>query len=217
MNMDSDQISRQVSTTVSNLKQFASPAALRNALPLAEVLRPILPHTGVILEIGSGSGFHAAVMAASFPNLRWQPTEVDPKQVRALQPTAQIEELSNLLPPFALDVTALEWPLKHAQGVLCLNMVHITPWRATEGLLRGVSAILECRGCLYLYGPFKNDGHHTSPSNKVFDQYLRDRNPAWGVRDAREVDDLAFSWGLSCDKVIEMPANNVVRVYRKAA
>jgi hypothetical protein len=199
--------------SVTALEHFASPAALRNAGPLAEALSPVLPVTGTILEVASGSGFHAAVLASAFPGLKWQPTEADPSRLTDLQDLAKAAQLPNLLTPFHLDATVADWPTHDVQGVLCLNMIHIAPWQAAKGLMRGASEVLAPGSCLYLYGPFKIDGRHTAPSNESFDQNLRARNPEWGVRDSNDVDELAGQHGLSHEGNIEMPANNMVRIY----
>lgn len=124
-------------------------------------------------------------------------------------------ELSNLRPPLVLDAMSSDWPVDEAAAILCCNMIHIAPWSVAEGLFSGVGRTLLDGGALFLYGPFKIDGQHTTKSNKLFEQGLRDQNPEWGVRDTVDVNALAQGAGLVFENSNEMPANNFLRVYRK--
>ncbi|MDG2319118.1 MAG: DUF938 domain-containing protein [Rhodospirillaceae bacterium] len=204
-----------VTAIVSKVEHFASPAALRNATPLATALKPFLPPAGVVLEIASGSGFHAAVLAAHFEHLNWQPTERETGRLSDIRSLTESAGLENLLPPQQLDATTSEWSVREAQAVLCLNMMHITPWSVAKGLMQGAGNVLAANAPLFIYGPFQIDGQHTAPSNAAFDQNLRTRNPDWGVRDAGDVDRVGELHGLAFEQTVDMPANNMVRIYRK--
>jgi hypothetical protein len=204
-----------VTAIVSKVEHFASPAALRNAIPLAAALKPFLPPAGVVLEVASGSGFHAAVLAAHFEHLKWQPTEWETDRLNDIRSLTESAGLENLLPPQPLDATTSEWPVCEAHAVLCLNMIHIAPWPVAKGLMQGAGTVLAADAPLFIYGPFQIDGRHTAPSNAAFDQNLRTRNPDWGVRDTGDVDRLGESHGLVFEQAIDMPANNMIRVYRK--
>lgn len=202
-------------THSSDLRQF-SPAAERNRQPILDVLRRHLPETGLVLEIASGTGQHVAHFAANLPGLKWQPS--DPNTASHPSISAWVAEagLANVHPPLALDVTADVWPVDEAAAILCINMIHISPWAATEGLLRGAARLLPAHGVLYLYGPYKRSGHHTAPSNAEFDASLKARNPEWGVRNLEDVLTLASQHGFECAEVVEMPANNLSVVLRRA-
>jgi hypothetical protein len=188
------------------------PATRRNRDPILAVLREILPASGTVLEIASGSGQHVAHFAEALQNLRWQPTDVDPSVLPSI--VAWTCHLGNVEPPALLDVTSDDWPLGRCEAVLCANMIHISPWSACLGLLDGVSKRLGPAAPLCLYGPFKRDGAHTAPSNADFDESLRARNVDWGVRDLDEVSREAKLRGLVLDRVFEMPANNLSVVFR---
>ena len=200
---------------IAALMPFASPAASRNAVPLAHALAPELPDKGVVLEVASGSGFHAAVLALHFPHITWQPTEADPARFPPMEDLVQEASLENLKAPCMLDAAVLDWPVADAEAILCLNMIHISPWVVAEGLMQGAGRILKKDGALFLYGPFTIDGVHTAPSNVMFDESLRDKNPDWGVRNSIDVDHAAGENGLTFERFIEMPANNMIRIYRK--
>jgi SAM-dependent methyltransferase len=191
-----------------------APATLRNREFILTVLRRVLPPRGVVLEIGSGSGQHAAFFAAALPELTWQPSDADP-DARA-STTAWCRDLPNVREPLAIDTSDDVWPLATADAVVCINMIHIAPWRACEGLVRGAARVLPAGGVLYLYGPYRVDGAHTAPSNAAFDADLRTRNPAWGVRDLEAVVGVARTCGLAHAETVAMPANNLSVVFRRA-
>ncbi len=195
-------------------RQFA-PATQRNREPILEVLRRTLPSQGTVLEVASGTGEHAAFFAPQFPRLAWQPSDADPaSRVSIAAWTAGIDTVR---PPLALDAASSAWPLSAADAVLCINMIHIAPWPATEGLVAGAARILPAGGLLFLYGPYKRDGRHTAPSNAAFDASLRARDPAWGVRDLGDVSALAAKAGFNLAEVVEMPANNLSVLFRRQA
>ncbi|MEQ9662137.1 MAG: DUF938 domain-containing protein [Parasphingopyxis sp.] len=193
-----------------------APATVRNRDPIVDVLRDILPPTGTVLEIASGSGEHIVHFAEAFPALHWQPSDPDPVCRRSIAAWSADSERAHIAPPLDLDAASADWPITAADAVLCINMIHISPWTATEGLLGGAAGILPPGAPLFLYGPFIRPGVETAPSNKAFDRSLRERNALWGVRDLDDVEAVARRAGLDLEQVIEMPANNLSVVLRKA-
>jgi SAM-dependent methyltransferase len=190
-----------------------APAADRNKEPILDVLRRVLPPRGYILEIAAGTGQHAAHFAAALPNAQWQPTEPDADYHESIR--AWTEDFQNVRPPLALDVSRRPWPLAQADAIVCINMIHISPWQSTLDLLAGAGTILTGGGILFLYGPYKRGGLHTAPSNEAFDDDLRARNPEWGVRDMEAVIEAADKNGLSFREAVAMPANNFSVVFGK--
>jgi len=195
-------------------RRFA-PATLRNRQPLLEVLRRVLPATGRVLEIGSGTGEHAVFFADALPTLTWQPTEPDRESRASIAAWIAATGVRNVCEPLALDA-ASDWPDLAADAILAVNVVHIAPWSVAQGLMRGAGRVLPPGGPLVLYGPYKRDGRHTAPSNEAFDADLRARNPDWGVRNLEDVAALAAASGLHLDEVVQMPANNLTVVFRRA-
>jgi hypothetical protein len=193
----------------------SAPHVARNAAPIAAVLRDVLPERGLVLEVASGTGEHALHFARAFPDLRWQPTDPDPAALRSIEAWRGEAGLANLLPPLALDVRAAEWPVAAADAILAINMVHISPWSATEGLMRGAGRLLASGAPLYLYGAYRQAGVVTAPSNEAFDAWLRAENSEWGVRRLEDVVAAAEVQGLGVDKIVEMPANNLSVIFRK--
>jgi SAM-dependent methyltransferase len=192
-----------------------APSVARNRDPILDVLRRVLPPAGLVLEIASGTGEHAVHVAAALPALTWQPSDRDPQALASNAAHRAAASLSNLAPPLALDVTAPAWPLAQADAIVCINMIHIAPWAACEGLMAGAGRVLSAGGVLYLYGPFQQGGAPTAPSNAAFDENLRARDPAWGVRDLGAVAAVAAANGLDLEARIEMPANNLSLVFRR--
>jgi SAM-dependent methyltransferase len=198
-----------------------SPSAERNREPILAVLREVLPPTGRVLEIASGTGQHAVCFAGALPGLDWQPSDLDADARASIAAWVAHAGLANIRAPLALDVHQADWgvhthdKLDKLDAVVCINMIHISPWSATQALFAGASRRLAVGGVLYLYGPYKRGGAQTSPSNDAFDQQLRSRDPAWGVRDMEAVVALGASVGLVCDEPIAMPANNFSLVFRK--
>ena len=191
------------------------PHVPRNRDPILDVLKRVLPARGLVLEIASGSGEHAAYFAAALPQLIWQPS--DPAEEALASIAAHVEDaaLTNLLAPLHLDVTASSWPAERADAVICCNMIHIAPWAACEGLIAGAARVLAAGGILYLYGPYKIGGRHTAPSNQEFDGYLRRQNPAWGIRDLDEVTALARRHSFTLTETVAMPANNLSVIFSR--
>lgn len=192
-----------------------APATARNRDPILTVLRRVLPARGTVLEIASGSGEHVVHFAMALPNLVWQPSDPEPLARESIAAWVGEAGVGNVKPPLALDAASAEWPIAAAEAILCINMVHISPWSATEGLMAGAGALLPAGGVLYLYGPYHRPGVPTAPSNEAFDADLKARNPAWGLRDLDDVASLGAAHGLALDEVVEMPANNVSVVFRR--
>lgn len=190
-----------------------APATLRNRDAILDVLRDVLPETGLVLEIASGSGEHAAHFAPALPGIAWQPSDPDASARESI--AAWTAAPDNVCAPIDLDAAAARWPIEHADAVVCINMIHIAPWCACEGMMAGAGRILPRRAPLVLYGPFRRAGMPTVPSNEAFDASLKDRDPRWGLRDLDKVDALAASHGLTLDRVVEMPANNLTVIYRR--
>lgn len=193
-----------------------SPASERNREPIAAALAEILP-SGLVLEIAAGTGMHAAWFAARFPDRSWLPTDLDAAALGSID--AWTAGLPNARRAERLDVTAPRWPVE-ARGepvaaIYCANMIHIAPWIATLGLLAGAGRVLAPGGVLVLYGPFRFDGEFTAPSNAAFDASLRQRDPAWGVRDLADVTAAAAAHGLTRTAVQALPANNHIVVFTK--
>lgn len=193
----------------------SSPAALRNRGPIAEVLRDVLPERGLVLEIASGTGEHAEYFAGLFPGLLWQPSDVDPIALRWTGKRKEEAGLPNLLAPLSLDTTALSWPVAQADAIVCSNMVHISPWEATKGLMRGAGRLLGSGAPLILYGPYRREGVPTAPGNEAFDASLKARDPSWGLRTLEQVSAEARANGLMFERLVEMPANNLTLVFRR--
>jgi hypothetical protein len=191
-----------------------APAAERNREPIAAVLREVLPDFGNMLEIASGTGEHAVYFAGLFPSWIWQPTDPDPDALASIAAWRAEAGTPNLLDPVWLDVSAYPWSVGAADAILCINMVHISPWAATEGLMLGAGRLLAPGQPLILYGPYRRCGVPTAPSNSAFDESLRARNPEWGLRDLEAVEAEAARRGLRLERVAEMPANNLTLVFR---
>jgi len=192
-----------------------APAVARNRDPILAVLRRVLPERGLVLEIASGSGEHAIYFAAALPHLTWQPSDPDPEARESIAAYRAATALPNVLPALALDAAASHWPVMHIDAIVSINMIHIAPWAAAEGLMAGAERQLPAGRVLFLYGPFRERGQHTAPSNAAFDESLRARNREWGVRDLDEVAALASRHGLALEERVAMPANNLSVVFRR--
>ena len=193
----------------------SAPAALRNREAIAEVLRDELPSQGVVLEMASGTGEHAVHFAATFRSLHWQPSDADQSALRSIAAWRAEAGLGNLLAPLRLDAAAPDWPMVQADAIVCINMVHISPPAATEGLLAGAARLLAAGAPLVLYGPYLEDDVETATSNLAFDRSLRARDPQWGLRELTWVDGLAAAQGFARTRRVAMPANNLTLVFRK--
>lgn len=192
-----------------------APAVARNRDAILTVLRRVLPPKGIVLEIASGTGEHAVHFALALPDLTWQPSDPDESARKSITAHRERAELPNLLPPLELDASKDKWPLARADAIVAINMIHIAPWAATEGLMAGAGRILLPGGILYLYGPYKEKGQHTAPSNALFDADLTARNAEWGVRNLDDVRALASQHKFDFVERASMPANNLSVVFRK--
>jgi hypothetical protein len=191
-----------------------APAVARNRGPLLEVLRHLLPAEGLVLEVASGTGEHAAFFATALPGLSFQPSDPAPEGRASID--AWCAGLPNVRPALALDAAAEDWPVPRADAVLCINMAHIAPWAATLGLLGGAARLLPQGGPLVLYGPWLRDGVMTAPSNLEFDAVLRAQDPDWGLRRVEDLAREASTRGFGPPEVTAMPANNLVVTLRRA-
>ena len=195
-----------------------APATRRNRSAILAVLRETLPAAGSVLEIGSGTGEHAAFMTPSLPEgIVWQPSDVDGWALPGIDAHAAMARTGRIAPAIWLDSAAPVWPVTRAEAVFAANLVHIAPFRVAEGLFAGAGRILCRHGPLVLYGPFKRHGDHTAASNAAFDEQLRGQNAEWGIRCVdTELLPLAADAGLVLDSVVPMPANNLTVIWRRA-
>jgi hypothetical protein len=193
-----------------------SPSTARNRGPILEVLKSRLPSRGVVLEIAAGAGEHAVHNAAAMPGLQWRPTDPDPDALVSIDAWRRHAALPNLLPPLALDASDPDgWPADRIDAIVNINMIHISPWAATRGLMTGAGRLLPSGGLLFLYGPYIEADIETAPTNVSFDLSLRTRNLTWGVRRLEDVTTLAAQHGLDLTERIPMPANNLALFFRK--
>ena len=195
-------------------KWFIS-AAERNKGPILDVLARVLPTRGVVLELASGTGQHVIHFAKALSGLTWQPSDPDPELRESIAVRVGEELLANVNPPIALDVTRPPWPLQTADAVVCINLIHVAPWSATLALLEGAKALLPAQHILFLYGPYRRFGQHTSKSNEQFDSDLRAHNSEWGLRDLEAVSETAAFSGFVLAEIVEMPANNFSLVFKR--
>lgn len=193
-----------------------APATERNREAILAVLRGVLPQSGTVLEIASGTGQHAVHFAAALPGLTWQPSDLDATHRESIAAWTAHAQLANVLPPLAIDVRQEPWGIDAVDAIVCINMIHIAPWAAAEALFTGAGKRLGPGGVLYLYGPYRRHGAHTAPSNEAFDRQLKVADAEWGVRDMEDVIALGAAHGLTCGEPVPMPANNFSLVFRKA-
>ena len=194
-----------------------APAAARNRDPILEALKDVLPSSGKVLEIGSGSGEHALHFAENLPAIHWQPSDPDPDQLASIAAHRSEAGLPNLLEVVRLDARDADWGPAAADlsAIVCINVIHISPWETAVGLFSGAERYLPDGAALVTYGPYRFDGVFTAPSNETFDLGLRERNPSWGVRDLADLRNLATEHGLAHEQILPMPANNHVLVFRR--
>lgn len=192
----------------------SAPATLRNRDPILAVLRPLLPETGLILELASGTGEHAVHFARALPQLEWQPTDLDDASLASIVAWRDEAALPNLRAPLPLDATHTPWPIERADAMFCANMIHISPWPASVALFAGAGRVLPPGSALFTYGPYRFAGE-IAPSNLAFDESLRARDPSWGVRDVEDLKALALRHGLALEETLALPANNHVLVFRR--
>ncbi|HUS97619.1 MAG TPA: DUF938 domain-containing protein [Hyphomicrobiaceae bacterium] len=194
--------------------RLVAPSVARNREPIFDVLSQHLPGQGCVLEIASGSGEHVAFFGeASDPGLVFQPSDPDASARASIDAWVKARGVRNVRPAILLDAASDAWPDQMFDAVICINMIHISPFAATRGLIQGAARVLRPGGKLFLYGPFQRRGLPTAPSNMRFDEDLRRRNPEWGLRVLEEVADLAVGAGFSLSVIEEMPANNLAVVF----
>lgn len=194
-----------------------APATQRNRKPILEVLMRVLPARGTVLELASGTGEHAVWFAHHLRPLVWQPSDADPAMRQSIDAHARAAGIPNIHPAVEIDATRPPWPVERADAAVCINLLHISPWAATEGLFAGLRQHLAQGAPVAIYGPFKRGGQHTADSNARFDASLRERNPEWGVRDVDDVAEVARANGFSLEETVEMPANNLIAVFRRVS
>jgi hypothetical protein len=213
--------------TPQDARQYA-PATERNREPILQVLSQVLPESGTILEIASGTGEHAVFFSSRLRDCMWLPTDTNPQLRASIIAWTKHFGCKNVYPPLELDVREPVWPVENSAlidwynassiaAIVNINMIHISPWSACLGLMTGACRILRAGGILYLYGPFKQGGEHTSPSNAAFDKSLRAQNPEWGVRDLDDVVAVASAHNLTLKQIYQMPANNLSVVFQRSA
>jgi hypothetical protein len=201
-----------------------APPFHRNHVPIWAVLAPFLQgQQGDVLEVASGTGQHAVAFARLSPDITWWPSDLNEKHLVSIDGWRRHSGLANVRPPLRIDLAAPDWGLSNVEGlpraflaIFAANVLHIAPWRVAEGLMTGAAQRLAHGGRLFVYGPFKRGGEHTSPSNAAFDESLRAQNPEWGVRDVGDVWTLAEHLGLTLDEIVVMPANNVTLIFSRS-
>lgn len=194
-----------------------APAALRNREPILDVLRQVLPARGDVLELASGTGQHAVFFARALAPLRWIPSDVDDAALASIAAYAGEAGVDNLADPVRIDLLEPSWPVRRADAVVAINVIHISPWEATLGLFEGAARVLTSGAPLVTYGPYTIDGAHTAPSNEAFDASLRARDARWGLRDIAALEEVASAHGLALERREAMPANNFSLVFRRLA
>lgn len=195
--------------------QKHAPATMRNRDAIVAGLREVLPQTGTILEVASGTGEHAVYFGQKFPNLTFQPSDPDPECCRSIAAWTAREEVENVRAPLQLDALAGKWDINQPAAILCINMIHIAPWEASIGLFNHAMELLAPGAPLYLYGPYFREGIEPAQGNLDFERSLKSRNLQWGIRDVADIDALAEKTGFNRESLIEMPANNISLIYRK--
>ncbi len=211
--------------TPQDTRKYA-PATERNREPILEVLLQVLPKSGTILEIASGTGEHAVFFASRLRDYLWLPTDVNPQSRASIISWTKHNVCDNVYAPLELDAKEPVWAVENSGfdwlntkpivAIVNINMIHISPWSACLGLMAGAGRILKAGGILYLYGPFKQGGEHTAASNAAFDEYLRTENPEWGVRNLDDVIAVARAQNLRLQQIYQMPANNLSVVFQRS-
>ncbi|MBI3439368.1 MAG: DUF938 domain-containing protein [Proteobacteria bacterium] len=199
-------------------ERLRSPATARNREPILTVLQRVLPHRARVLELASGAGEHAVFLAAAMPEITWQPSDPDADARESIAAWIEDEGAGNVRVAVEIDVRAEAWGVEDQapfDALVAINMIHISPWEATLGLMRGAGRLLRDGGVLFTYGPYMRDGLHTAPSNETFDASLKARDSRWGVRDVGDVTRVARQNALQLREIVEMPANNLSLVFEK--
>ncbi len=197
-------------------ERLTSPATARNRAAILTVLQRLLPGDARVLELASGAGEHAVFFAAAMARVTWQPSDPDAAARESIAAWIQETGVKNVLAPIAIDVCAHDWYLAAPfDALVAINMIHISPWQATLGLMQGAGRLLRAGGILFTYGPYMREGRHTAPSNEAFDASLKARDGQWGVRDVADVARVAEANGLGLNEIVDMPANNLSLVFEK--
>jgi hypothetical protein len=199
-------------------ERLKAPSTARNREPILTVLQRVLPPRARVLELASGAGEHAVFFAAAMPEITWQPSDPDGDARASIAEWIKAEALTNVRPPVEIDVRSTDWGIEDQapfDAFVAINMIHISPWEATLGLMRGAGRLLRDGGVLFTYGPYKRGGVHTAPSNEAFEASLKERDALWGVRDVADVESAARENGLQLREIVEMPANNLSLVFEK--
>jgi len=197
------------------MRPLSAPATERNKGAILGVLQRVLPDSGLVLEIASGTEQDVVHFARALPHLLWQPSDPDPRARASISAWIAEAGLPNILQPLDLEVRSEPWPVSHCDAIVCINMIHVSPWIATRALFDGAARVLADAGVVYLYGPYSVDGRHTAPGNAAFDASLRAQDPEWGVRHLEAVIDVADQRGFELLESVRMPANNVSLVIRR--
>ena len=197
------------------MAKLYAPATLKNRESILSILKLTLPKNGLVLEIASGSGEHAAYFAPRLEGLTWQPSAPSPESQASISSWAEETQSGNLLTPVELDVLVEPWPVLQADAIVCINMIHISPWAVTKSLIAGAGRTLRTGGILYLYGPYKVNGEHTSLSNQTFHESLKSRDSQWGIRDLTDIISEAKTQGLMHTQSIQMPTNNQSVIFER--
>lgn len=217
---------RELEINQPDARQFA-PATDRNREPILGILQQVLPATGLVIEIASGTGEHASFFAPQLAPRYWLPSDANTDALASIQAWRQVTPSHFLLAPIALEVSQSDWPQTvlaseprlsvdmPLTAIVNINMIHISPWSATLGLMAGAGELLPPGGILYLYGPYKQNGVHIAPSNEAFDDMLKARDPNWGVRHLEDVVAAAACHGLQWQEAITMPANNLSVIFKR--
>lgn len=217
-----------MNTTKNPNARRSSPSSQRNREPIGQVLQQYLPGGSQILEIAAGTGEHAVYLSKHLAAANWWPSDISADAITSINAWREEEISASMHPALVLDVsrpvaqtvqTLLDAGARSTvfDAIVCINMIHISPWQATQGLMRTAGALLRSDGILYLYGPYKRDGQHTAPSNALFDTDLQSRDPQWGVRELDAVCELAYAQGFKLKDIVTMPANNLSVILQKSS
>jgi SAM-dependent methyltransferase len=195
-----------------------APAAARNAMPILKVLKELLPEKCSVLEIGSGTGQHSVIFSEGINCLKWIPSDIDASNFESITEWAQTAANNILSSPRLIDASQPDWCLTSQDNIdviVSINVIHISPWSVTKGILKGAQKFLPKGGFLYFYGPFIQNNVPTAAGNIAFDNSLRERHEDWGLRNLNEVEKLANKHALKLDRIVKMPSNNLSVIFTK--
>ena len=195
-----------------------APAAARNAMPILKVLKELLPEKCSVLEIGSGTGQHSVIFSEGINCLKWIPSDIDASNFESITEWAQTATNNIPSSPRLIDASQSDWCLTGQDNIdviVSINVIHISPWSVTKGILKGAQKFLPKDGFLYFYGPFIQNNVPTAAGNIAFDNSLRERHEDWGLRNLNEVEKLANKHALKLDRIVKMPSNNLSVIFTK--